>query len=154
MLQQPFEAAAVSRLGEILANTVRDLIADIAHRAQFVLAGVAHRLDRLEAHRKRPRGALADMANSEAVDQAIDRAMARALDRVEQIPRALFGHPFQPGELLALKAIDVVELLDHTVIDQLAHELVAEAVDVHAVLRSEMTDRFAHPCGAVDVDAK
>src|SRR6185437_15926780 len=105
MFHQALDRLAVARFVEILADTARDLVADVADGAQVVLARIAERIDRLEAQRQRARRALADVANSESVDKAVERAMARALDRVEQVLRALLGHPFQPGELLVRQPV-------------------------------------------------
>ena len=76
MLQQPLDRFAIARLVEVLADTARDLVADIAHRAQVVLARAPQRLDRVEAQRKlRAPYALADVANSEPVDHAVERGV-------------------------------------------------------------------------------
>src|SRR5579872_4154412 len=154
MLQQPLDRLAVARLVEVFANTAGDLVADIADGAQVVLARAAERVDGFEAQRKRAGRALADVANSQPVDKAVERAMARALDRVEQVLRALLGHPLKPRDLIVRQAVEVVEFLHHPGFNQLADQLVAEAVDIHAALGGEVANRLAHSRRAIDVYAK
>jgi len=53
-----------------------------------------------EMPRQVARGAFADVADAERVDQALERRIARALQLGNQVGRRLLAHPFQVRELL------------------------------------------------------
>ena len=97
---------------------------------------------------------LADVANSEAVDDTIESGVARALDGGKDVAGALVGHAVEAGELFVGETKEIVEFLDQTCLDKLGDQLVAEAVDIESCLGGKMANRLAHPGRTVEVDAE
>src|SRR5260370_40320326 len=98
-----------------------DLGADVAYGGKLVLAGFRERVERAESDRELAGGMLADVANPERIDHTIQWCAAGLLDVLDDILGALFAHPFERFEIFLFQLIDVVEVLDHSGLDQLRY---------------------------------
>ena len=101
---EAFDAGAVMRLAEIIAQALDHRVADLIERVHLLL-GLLVVLGELEtgrvegvpaavAARQRHRRRLADMADAERVDEPLQRNLAPRRDGVEQIAHRGFAKSF------------------------------------------------------------
>ncbi len=152
--RQPFDAAAIVRLAEIVVQAFDHGIADLIERIH-VLFGLLVVLGELEASlvegipsavtaRQSHRGSLADMANAERVDEPLQRDIAPRRDGAEQITHRCFAEPFdlfEPDFLVAfLQRENIGRLLDPFALVEQFDLLLAESVDIEGAARHEMLE--------------
>ena len=99
------------------------------------------------------RRALADHANSEAVDDALERQLLRIFNLVENVLRRLVGEALQTQQILLGEVVDVSDVLDQAAIDELHDQRFAHAVNIHHTARREVQNRAEQFRGTVCIDA-
>jgi hypothetical protein len=101
---------------------------------------------------QQPRGALADLRDAERVDQPVERRVPASPGSRHQVVRRLLPHALELGELLDGEPDRGRTRRDHTALDQLRHQLLAQAVDVERVLGGEVA-HTSRRCAGHCVDA-
>src|SRR4051794_29167127 len=75
------------------------------------------------------------------------------LNRIEKILRRLFTHAFELQQLRQRELVKVCDVADETLRNELRHERLAAAFDVHGATRAEMFDAPAHLSRTVGIGA-
>ncbi len=83
-------------------------------------------------------GGFADIADAQRVDQPRQRGVLRCLDGGDDILRRLLAHAIEAGQRRGVQPVEVSGALHPVAIDQLIHQLLAEALDVQRAARSEV----------------
>ena len=79
---------------------------------KLLFAGVGQLIHRAEMRGEKLRGALADEADAERVDQARERVLFAGGNFIDQILRRLFGHAIEARDGVELQLVKVGEILD------------------------------------------
>ncbi len=160
-IEQPVDHAAVVRLCHELADTLHDLGPDPFQghlqrgltgfpALQVVLADLlllrgdrapirlAQRGHRAEVTRQDLRHFFADARDAQREDEARQIHAARALDGLDHVLRGLLGHALEPCERVLPQAVKIGRVLDQILFDQLVHQLLSEAFDIHGAPPREM----------------
>ena len=83
---------------------------------------------------------LADLADSQCVEQAIERRLLAALELRQQVVRRLFAHSLQAHQLLVIQPEQVRNRAHQVEVDQLLHQFLTEAFDIERLARCEVQD--------------
>src|SRR5437867_1859260 len=139
--------AQLARLVELAARVLAGdhVVGLLRHRAGDFAAG---RLDLAEVLGQVLRGALADMANAQRIQEARQRRALALLDRRDEVGRALVGHALQRRELRDAQLVELRQGAHDAAIDELVDELAAQALDVHGAAAREMQHRLLALCAA------
>ena len=96
------------------------------------------------------RGRLADVADTQRIDESRQRRFTAGGDRRVQILGGLRTHAVQPRERLRVQSVDIGDVFDELTFDELVDQFVAEAFDVDREPRGEVADGFLALRGAIE----
>ncbi len=150
---QMVDQFAIRGLGEKFEDAFGDLGADFGDLDQLFRGGRGELFHRAEMRGEKLRGALADEANADAVDQALEAVLFAGGDFVEQILRGFFGHALEIGERFEIELVEIGEILHQILFDELVDDFFAEAVDIHGVAAGKMQERFPSARRTGNIDA-
>ena len=116
-------------------------------------SAVHDRIQAAECLGQNLRGSLADERNAQAIQHARQRLLARRVDVPQDFLGRLLPHAFELQQLLERQIVNIRHALDQAARDQLVHQHVAHAIDIHDAARGEMRNGFLQPRRAVGIDA-
>ena len=129
--EQRLDALTVPRLVEEGGDDPGHLRAHVLHPGERFLVGLVERTDVAEVVGQRPGGGIADVADAQGVEEAAQRRVLAALQRPEEVLRALLSHPLQRGQRLEVEGVEVGGALHPAGVDQLLGQLLPQPLDVH-----------------------
>ena len=94
-------------------------------------------------------GGLPHFAYAQGVEKTRQSGFLAARQGVEKVLRGFFAHAFQAHELFLGEVVQVGRIMHQLPIDQLLHQLVAQALDVHGPAGSKVLDGFPALGGTV-----
>src|SRR5215472_5712956 len=118
---------AVVGFGEELADALREDRPDVVDLQQLVLVRFDQRLDAAEVAREILRSRLADVPDAQRKDEPRQGRPAALVDGGQQVRRGLVSHTLQPRERRYVELVQVGRCMHHLGVDELIHELVAQA---------------------------
>src|SRR5262249_36706104 len=92
-------------------------------------------------------------ADTQGGEHTRQRVFQGLRDVADHVACALHSHAIQRHQILDLELIEVGDIPHNSLVDQLIHEGIAHAVDIHHAAGSEVQDRFLETRGAIGVDA-
>lgn len=152
-LFEAFDQGEVRGLREELKDGLGDAGTDFFDALELFCAGFFEGVDGAELLGEQFGSAFADEADAEAHEDAREAGLFRFFNFIEQGARRFFSEVIEAGELHFSERVEIGDAFDELVIEQLLHDGIAEAFDVHDAAAAEVEERLAEFGGAVGVDA-
>ncbi len=120
----------------------RDHGPDVGHLLDRALVGTHQPLERAEVPREGERGRLADVADTEPVQQSRQGRLLALLDRRQQVRGRFLSHALELRELRQSERVEVGGRLHLVTLDQLLDHPLAETLDVERAAAREVPQRL------------
>ena len=134
------------RFAAKLTEGARHHRADVAYLHQRFFVGIQQHIQSGKMTCQILRRRLADVADTQRVNEAGKRGFAASGDRFEQIGCRLFGHALQSREGGSVKPVEIGRGAHVIAIDQLFDELFTQPLDVHGAARGKVNQRLLALC--------
>src|SRR5271155_1360870 len=133
---------AIVRLGEELADALRQHRPHVGNLLQRRLVASHERVESAKVPRQLLRGCLADVANTQGEDKPRQCRLAALVDGGDDVGRRFLRHALELAERGNTELVQVGRRAHDMPADQLFNELLTEAFDVHGAAAGEVQQRL------------
>src|SRR3982751_3021732 len=95
--------------------------------------------------------ARADVQDPEAKDKAPEIARFARLHAIEEVLCRFLAHPFEAGDLFKRQLVKIGHIPDQAARDELFHQNLAAALDIHGAARAPMFKPPANLGGTIEI---
>ena len=113
---------------------------DVADLRERGLVRLHERVHGAERARKHLGGLFADLPDAERIDQAAEIGAAAGRDGVQQLLRGARAALPEALQVIQLQVVDIRRRMDVAARDELVHNGLAEALDIHGAARNKVRD--------------